>query len=114
MKRIIATVRPTKLDDVVAALNKLENFPGAAISETKRVLRGTNQIEKNNLEQAEFGFPPYYIRFEIICRNSLVEDLVETIRWSGHTGKEGDGKITVSPIESAIRISDGQTDKDAL
>ena len=113
MKRIIATVRPTKLDDVVAALNKVEDFPGAAISETKRVLRGTNQSDKKDLEKLNPGFP-HYIRFEIICRNGLVADLVETIRWSAHTGKQGDGKIIVSPIESAIRISDGQTDKDAL
>ena len=113
MKRIIASVRPTKLDDVVAALNKVEDFPGAAISETKRVIRGTNQSEKDELEQLDLGFP-HYIRFEIICRNSLVDRLVEAIRWSAHTGNQGDGKIIVSPIESAIRISDGQTDKDAL
>ena len=113
MKRIIASVRPTKLDDVVAALNKVEDFPGAAISETKRVLRGINQSGKNELEQLEPGFS-HYIRFEIICRNSLVDSIVEAIRWSAHSGIQGDGKIIVSPIESAIRISDGQTDKDAL
>ena len=113
MKRIIATVRPTKLDEVVAALNKMENFPGAGISETRRVLRGTNQSDKNDPEQLKLD-SPHYIRLEIICRNGLVADLVETIRWSAYTGNEGDGKIFVSPIESAIRISDGQTDKAAL
>jgi nitrogen regulatory protein P-II 1 len=113
MKRIIATVRPAMLDNVVAALNKMESFPGAGISETKRVLRGTNQSDKNDPKQFNLDFP-HYIRLEIICRNGLVADLVETIRWSAHTGKPGDGKIIVSPIESAIRISDGLTDKAAL
>ena len=57
---------------------------------------------------------PKYVRFEIICRNSLAPVLVETIRVNACTGKQGDGKIIVSAIESALRISDGKEDKEAL
>ena len=113
MKRIIATVRPVMRDDVIAALHQVENFPGASISEIKRVRRGTLQSLKEDMEPLALDFPTY-IRFEIVCRNSMVSVLVETIRESACTGKPGDGKIVVSEIESVLRMCDGKLDKNAL
>ena len=113
MKRIIAMVRPVLCDEVISALHQVEDFPGANISETRRVRRGIHQSSEKDIEPLGLDFR-IYVRFEIVCRNSLADKLVETIRASAHTGKPGDGKIIVSPIECAIRISDGQRDKDAL
>lgn len=113
MKRIIAMVRPVLRDDVICALHQVEDFPGASMSEVKKVRRGIHQKNKEDREPLSLDFP-IYVRFEIICRNSLAPLLVETIKANAHTGKPGDGKIIVSSVESALRISDGKEDKAAL
>ena len=113
MKRIIAMVRPALREDVIYALHQVEDFPGASMSEVKKVRRGILQKNKEDREPLSLDFP-VYVRFEIICRNSLVPLLVETIRANAHTGKAGDGKIIVSSVESALRICNGQEDKEAL
>ena len=113
MKRIIAMVRPVLRDDVISALHQVEDFPGASMSEVKKVRRGIHQKNKEDREPLSLDFP-IYVRFEIICRNSLAPLLVETIRANEQTGKAGDGKIIVAPVESALRICDGKEDKAAL
>jgi len=57
---------------------------------------------------------PEYIRIEMICADHMATTLVETIRTSARTGKRGDGKIFVSPVESALRIHDAQIDNNAI
>jgi len=113
MKRIIAMIRPVLRDDVISALHQIEDFPGASMFEVKKVRRGIKQKHKEDQEPLALDFP-LYVRFEIICRNSLVPVLVETIRANAHTGKPGDGKIIVSSVESALRIYDRKEDKEAL
>lgn len=113
MKRIIALVRPVLRDDVISALHQVKDFPGACMSEIKGVRRGIHQSNEEHREPLAIDFLNY-IRFEIICCDASVPILVETIRDSAYTGKPGDGKIFVSPIESALRISKGQTDEEAL
>ena len=113
MKRIIAMVRPVLRDDVISALHQVEDFPGASMFEVKKVRRGIHQKHKEDQEPLSLDFP-IYIRFEIICRNSLAPLIVETIRENAQTGKPGDGKIIVSSFESALRICDGREDKEAL
>jgi nitrogen regulatory protein PII len=113
MKRIIALVRPLLRDDVIAALHQVEDFPGASMSEIKSVRRGIRQRNQEHREPLAIDFLNY-VRFEIICCDTSVPLLVETIRANAYTGKPGDGKIFVSPIESALRISEGATDEEAL
>jgi len=112
MKRVIAIIRPVMLDDVVAALHRVEDFPGAVMSEVKGVRRGTHQRANEHREPLTIDFPNY-IRIEIICSCEMASNLVEAIRTSAHTGKEGDGKIFTSSVSSAVRIRDGQTDGNA-
>ena len=113
MKRIIAMVRPVLRDEVISALHQVEDFPGASMSEVKKVRRGVLQKNEEDREPLSLDFPSY-VRFEIICRNSLEPVIIETIRANAHTGKPGDGKIIVSSVESALRISDAKEDKAAL
>lgn len=113
MKRITAMVRSVLRDDVISALHQVEDFPGASMTEVKKVRRGIHQKQQEDQEPLTLDFP-VYVRFEIICRNSLAPVLVETIRSNAYTGKPGDGKIIVSAVESALRICDGMEDKDAL
>ncbi len=113
MKRIIAMIRPVMRDDVITALHKVEDFPGASMSEIKGIRRGIHQHIKEHREQLAIDFP-IYVRIEIICTDELAPTLVKTIRTNAHTGKPGDGKIFVSPVTSALRISNEETDEDAL
>ncbi|MBU0731231.1 MAG: P-II family nitrogen regulator [Proteobacteria bacterium] len=113
MKRIIALIRPVMRDDVIAALHLVEDFPGAVMTEIQGIRRGTHQKIKEKNELLTIGFRTY-IRIEIICTDSQVPILFEAIRANAHTGKPGDGKIFVSSMESALRISNGQTDEEAL
>jgi nitrogen regulatory protein P-II 1 len=113
MKRIIAMIRPILRDEVISALHRVEDFPGASMSEIKGVRRGIHQHIKEHREPLAIDFL-IYVRIEIICPDALAPILVETIRASAHTGKPGDGKIFVSPVASALRISNGETDEEAL
>ena len=113
MKRIVAIIRPIVRDDVIAALHQVKDFPGASMSEISGIRRGIHQRVKEHREPLAIDFP-IFVRIEIICCDTSAPILVETIRANAHTGKPGDGKIFVSPVESALRISKGQTDEEAL
>ena len=113
MKRIIAMVRPIVRDDVITALHLVEDFPGASMSEISVIRRGIHQRIKEHREPLAIDFPTF-VRIEIICCDASVARLVEAIRANAHTGKPGDGKIFVSQVETALRISNGQADEEAL
>lgn len=113
MKRIVALIRPIMRDDVIAALHQVEDFPGAAMLEIQGIRRGTHQKDLKKREPLAIGFRNY-IRIEIICTDSQSPLLVETIQRSAHTGKPGDGKIFISSVDSALRISNGQVGDEAL
>ena len=113
MKRVIAIIRPVMVDEVVAALHRVENFPGAIMTDVKGIRRGTHQRVSEHREPLTIVLPNY-IRIEIICSDDMVSSLVEAIRTSAHTGKGGDGKIFMSSVVAAVRIQDGQTDGNAI
>lgn len=113
MKRIVAMIRPVMRNDVIAALHQVEDFPGACMTNFEGIRRGTHQGPKGRCEPPLIGFRNY-VRIEIICKDDMEPVLVEAIRASAHTGKPGDGKIFVCQVESALRISNGQTDEDAI
>ncbi len=113
MKRIIAIIRPIMRDGVIAALHKMENFPGAVMTVTSGIRRGLHQEDKSKQEKPLVDYHAY-IRIEIICQDHMAKTLVETIRANAYTGRLGDGKIFVSPIEYAIRIHDGKTGDEAI
>jgi nitrogen regulatory protein PII len=101
------------LDDVIFALHQVEDFPGATMMDVRGVGRGMHQHVKEKRERPSFGYPTA-VRVEIVCTDALVETLVETIEKNAHTGRPGDGKVFVSPVESALRISNGQRNDEAL
>ncbi len=113
MKRIIAMIRPVMLNDVVFALHQVEDFPGASITDIRGIGRGMRHHLKENREKPSFGYPKA-VRIEIICPGAMTRAIVDTIYTHAHTGKPGDGKVFVSPVESALRISSGQTGEEAL
>ena len=102
MKKIEAIVKPFKLDDVKEALNEI-GIQGMTISEVKGY--GRQKGHKEIYRGAEYvvDFIPK-IKIEIIVESERVGQVMETIQKAAKTGKIGDGKIFVLPVESALRI----------
>ena len=112
MKKIEAIIKPFKLDDVKEALNEI-GIQGMTISEVKGY--GRQKGHKEIYRGAEYivDFIPK-VKIEIVVEAERAEEVVEKIREAASTGKIGDGKIFVSPIEEAIRVRTGETGKDAI
>ena len=112
MKKIEAIIKPFKLDDVKEALNEI-GIQGMTISEVKGY--GRQKGHKEIYRGAEYvvDFIPK-IKLEIVIEASRVEKVIETIKTSAQTGKLGDGKIFVFPVEQAVRVRTGETGNDAI
>jgi len=112
MKKIEAIIKPFKLDDVKEALNEI-GIQGMTISEVKGY--GRQKGHKEIYRGAEYivDFIPK-VKIEIVVEAERADNIVEKIREAASTGKIGDGKIFVSPIEEAIRVRTGETGKDAI
>ncbi|RUM92854.1 MAG: P-II family nitrogen regulator [Thermodesulfatator sp.] len=112
MKKIEAIIKPFKLDDVKEGLNEI-GITGMTISEVKG--HGRQKGHKEIYRGAEYvvDFIPK-IKIELIVDANIVEQVVEKIRSSANTGKIGDGKIFVLPVEDVIRVRTGEHGKDAI
>jgi nitrogen regulatory protein PII len=112
MKKIEAIIKPFKLDDVKEALNKIA-IQGMTVCEVKGY--GRQKGHKEIYRGAEYAvdFIPK-IKIEIVIDADRADQVVETIREAANTGKIGDGKIFVIPVEQALRVRTGETGADAI
>ena len=112
MKKIEAIIKPFKLDDVKEALNEI-GIQGMTISEVKGY--GRQKGHKEIYRGAEYvvDFIPK-IKIEIVIDSDRVNAVVETIQKAANTGKIGDGKIFVLPVEEAIRVRTNEKGSDAI
>ena len=112
MKKIEAIIKPFKLDDVKEALNEI-GIQGMTISEVKGY--GRQKGHKEIYRGAEYvvDFIPK-LKIEIVLDDAQAEEAVETIRNAANTGKIGDGKIFILPVEQALRVRTGEMGTDAL
>ncbi len=112
MKKIEAIIKPFKLDDVKEALYEA-GIKGMTVSEVKG--HGRQKGHKEIYRGAEYvvDFIPK-IKIEIIVDAEIVDQVVETIRNAANTGKIGDGKIFVLPVDDVIRVRTGEHGKDAI
>ncbi len=112
MKKIEAIIKPFKLDDVKEALNEI-GIQGMTVSEVKGY--GRQKGHKEIYRGAEYvvDFIPK-VKIELVVPAKNVEKVMDTICRSANTGKLGDGKIFVFPIESALRVRTGEKGKDAI
>ncbi|MEW6518449.1 MAG: P-II family nitrogen regulator [Desulfurivibrio sp.] len=112
MKKIEAIIKPFKLDDVKDALNQL-GVKGMTLTEVKGY--GRQKGHKEIYRGAEYvvDFIPK-VKLELIVSNDQVGEIVEVIRKAALTGKIGDGKIFVLPVEEVIRVRTGETGEDAI
>ena len=112
MKRIDAIIKPFKLEDVKSALFEV-GIEGLTVSEVKGFGRQKGHTEIYRGSEYTVDFLPK-LKLEIVVDDARTEEVVGTIEESAKTGKIGDGKIFVSPAESAMRIRTGETGADAV
>jgi len=112
MKLIKAIIKPFKLDDVREALSEI-GIQGITVSEVKGFGRQKGHTELYRGAEYRVDFLPK-VKLETVISDDQVENVVNAIRESANTGKIGDGKIFVLPIEQAVRIRTGETGNDAL
>jgi len=112
MKKIEAIIKPFKLDEVKEKLMEM-GVQGMTVSEVKGFGRQKGHTEIYRGAEYVINFVPK-IKLEIAIGDDLVSKVVETIEKSARTGKIGDGKIFIIPMEEAIRIRTGQRREEAL
>ena len=112
MKLVTAVIKPFKLDDVREALTPL-GVQGLTVSEVKGFGRQKGQTEIYRGAEYHVSFLPK-VKIEVAVTDDMVDQVVDAIVASAHTGKIGDGKIFVLDIERAVRIRTGEVDAEAL
>ena len=112
MKKVEAIIKPFKLDDVKEALNEI-GIQGITVSEVKGFGRQKGHTELYRGAEYVVDFIPK-IKMEIIVSDDIVAKVLETIEQAAKTGRIGDGKIFVTPIDEVIRIRTGERGEDAL
>ncbi len=112
MKKIAAIIKPFRLDEVKDALSKL-GIKGMTLTEVKGYGRQRGHTEIYRGAEYVVDFIPK-VKLEIIIEAERVAAVVECIQTAARTGKIGDGKIFVSPVEEVIRVRTGERGKEAI
>ncbi|HVE25589.1 MAG TPA: P-II family nitrogen regulator [Sporichthya sp.] len=112
MKLLTAVIKPFKLDDVRSALEKF-GVQGMTVSEASGYGRQRGHTEVYRGAEYTVDLVPK-VRLEVLVDDSDIADVVEVVLKSAQTGKIGDGKIWVTPVEAVVRVRTGERDVDAL
>jgi nitrogen regulatory protein P-II 1 len=112
MKKIEAIIKPFKLDEVKDALNDI-GVQGMTVSEVKGFGRQKGHTELYRGAEYVVDFLPK-IKIDVVVRDDLVGRVVEAIQTAAKTGRIGDGKIFVIPVDEAIRIRTGERGEEAM
>jgi len=112
MKLITAIIKPFKLDEVRVALSEI-GVTGVTVTEVKGFGRQKGHTELYRGAEYVVDFLPK-VKIDIAIADDKVDDAIEAITKAANTGKIGDGKVFVTPLDQAIRIRTGETGNDAL
>ncbi|MGB7287015.1 MAG: P-II family nitrogen regulator [Salaquimonas sp.] len=112
MKKIEAIIKPFKLDEVKEALQEA-GLQGITVTEAKGFGRQKGHTELYRGAEYVVDFLPK-VKIEVVVSDDGVDAAVEAIRSAAQTGRIGDGKIFVSPVEQVIRIRTGETGEEAI
>ena len=112
MKLIIAVIKPFKLEEVREALTAV-GVQGLMVSEIKGYGRQSGHTEIYRGAEYQVDFVPK-IKVEVLCEDDQVDRVVEALAKAARTGKIGDGKVWVTPVEQVMRIRTGEMGPDAL
>ena len=112
MKIVTAIIKPFKLDEVREALSEI-GVQGITVTEVKGFGRQKGQTEIYRGAEYHVSFLPK-VKIEVAVSSEIAEQVVEAIIKAAKTGKIGDGKIFVTPVEQVVRIRTGETDESAV
>ncbi|MFC0267466.1 P-II family nitrogen regulator [Kushneria aurantia] len=112
MKLVSAIIKPFKLDDVRESLSEV-GVQGITVTEVKGFGRQRGHTELYRGAEYVVDFLPK-VKLEAAVDDAMVDQVIEAITSVANTGKIGDGKIFVSPLEQVMRIRTGETGKDAV
>ena len=112
MKKIEAIIKPFKLDEVKEALHEI-GVSGITVTEAKGFGRQKGHTELYRGAEYVVDFLPK-VKLEVVVSDAIADRVVEAVAAAAQTGRIGDGKIFVVPIESALRIRTGEKDDDAI
>jgi nitrogen regulatory protein P-II 1 len=112
MKKIEAIIKPHKLDEVKERLRQV-GISGMTVTEVKGFGRTGGKTEVYRGSAYVVDFVPK-VRIDVIVKDSMVSEAVQAIASAAKTGKIGDGKIFVTPVDEAIRIRTGETGDEAI
>jgi len=112
VKKIEAVIKPFKLDDVKDALHEV-GVSGITVSEVKGFGRQKGHTELYRGAEYVIDFLPK-VKVEVVVEDMLVDNVIEAITQAARTGRIGDGKIFVLPIDEAVRIRTGDRGADAI
>jgi nitrogen regulatory protein P-II 1 len=112
MKKIEAIIKPFKLDEVKNALSKI-GIQGMTVTEVKGFGRQKGHTEVYRGAEYKIDFLPK-MKIEVIVTDEMVTQVIENVERAAKTGKIGDGKVFISPVDEVIRIRTGERGKDAI
>ncbi|MEM1284179.1 MAG: P-II family nitrogen regulator [Cohaesibacteraceae bacterium] len=112
MKKIEAIIKPFKLDEVKEALQEV-GLQGITVTEAKGFGRQKGHTELYRGAEYVVDFLPK-VKVEVVLQDDLLDRAVAAIREAAQTGRIGDGKIFISPVEDVVRIRTGETGADAV
>ena len=112
MKKIEAIIKPFKLDEVREALSEI-GVTGLTVTEVKGFGRQKGHTELYRGSEYVVDFLPK-VKLEVVVTDALVDQAVDAIVKAARTGKIGDGKIFVVPVDQVVRIRTGETDEAAV
>ena len=112
MKKVEAIIKPFKLDEIKEALHEI-GLQGITVLEAKGFGRQKGHTELYRGAEYIVDFLPK-VKIELIIEDQQLDSAIEAIQKAAHTGRIGDGKIFVSPIEDAIRIRTGERGAEAI
>jgi nitrogen regulatory protein P-II 1 len=112
MKKVDAIIKPFKLDDVREALSAI-GITGMTASEVKGFGRQKGHTELYRGAEYVVDFLPK-VKIEVVINGNQLDDCIEAITSAAKTGKIGDGKIFVLPVDRVVRVRTGEEDRDAV
>ena len=104
MKKIEAYIKTPRLDEVIERLHVIDNLTGVSVHEIKGFGRTRGKDEPVRIVDNTINWVPH-VKLEVFCSDELKDQVIDAIVEGAHTGLRADGKIYVSPVEDAVRIS---------
>lgn len=113
MKEIKAIIRDFRLDDVLTELHKIKGLPGITVTEIKGFGKSKGKVAEETIDEALHKLIPK-IKIEIVVHDNLVDEIIDLIQKTAHTGNPGDGKIFITEVTNVVKIRTNERGEEAI